>query len=101
MGSRESLSIKLRAALGSTNVYFQPPSTITMKYPCIVYEKSDIDTKSANDGTYLARKQYKITVIDTNPDSLIPDRIANLPMCRFITHYTASNLNHDVYNIYY
>ena len=101
MGSRESFSVILRAALGTSNVYFQPPSTIKMNYPCIVYKKSDVDIKSANDSTYLTRKKYEVTVIDSNPDSLIPDKIASMPMCRFAAHYTANNLNHDVYNIYY
>lgn len=45
--------------------------------------------------------RYELTVIDKNPDSDILDRVASLPMCAFERHYTADNLNHDVYNIYY
>jgi hypothetical protein len=42
-----------------------------------------------------------ITIIDANPDSDIPAKVGNLPLCKFNRHYTADNLNHDVYNVYY
>jgi hypothetical protein len=42
-----------------------------------------------------------ITVIDANPDSEIPGRIASLSMCIFDRAYRADNLNHDVYQLYY
>lgn len=50
---------------------------------------------------YNYRVGYQVTVIDRNPDSLIPGKIASLPMCKFDRHYKAENLNHDVYNLYY
>jgi len=55
----------------------------------------------ADDIPYTHHWQYQVTVIDKNPDSEIPARIANLPMCKFEHHYTSDNLNHDVYNLYY
>lgn len=72
-----------------------------MKYPCIVYARTDIDVKTANNHPYMVTKQYTITVIDSDPDSLIPDNIALLPQCKFVTHFTKDNLNHDVYTINY
>jgi len=87
--------------LGSKHVYFQPPSTVKMQYPCIVYSRSEMDTKHADNSVYTNQCCYSITVIDPNPDSLIPCRVGVLPLCRFDRHYTANNLNHDVYNIHY
>ena len=72
-----------------------------MDYPCIVYSRADLDTKYANDIPYATKTRYKLTIIDANPDSNIPDKIAALPMSSFVTHYTADNLNHDIFNIYY
>lgn len=40
-------------------------------------------------------------VIDKNPDSIIADKVESLKMCSFDRHYTADNLNHFVYNLYY
>ena len=101
MGSRLDLQTVLETVLGSSNVYFQPPETFKIPYPCIVYSRSDISAVFANGGPYIHHLQYQITVIDEDPDSLIPMRLADLPRCKFTRHYTMNNLNHDVYNLYY
>lgn len=101
MGQRIDLHEILVDKLGSTNVYYQPPETVKMKYPCIVYSKRKPTTKYANNNQYFNRKSYTVTVIDRNPDSQIPDRIAALPLCSFDRNYVADNLNHDVFTLYY
>lgn len=101
MGRRLEFQSLLEEVLGSRNVYFQPPPTINLSYPCIVYKRSRGVTKFANDLPYIYKVGYMVTVIDKNPDSIIPDKVAALPTCAFNTHYTADNLNHDVYTIYY
>jgi len=101
MGTRLQLQTLLEAVLGSRNVYFQPPETVKLIYPCIIYSRSSANSTFANDGLYGNHTGYKIIVVDKNPDSLIPGKVALIPMCKFETHYTRDNLNHDVYNIYY
>lgn len=83
------------------NVYFQPPSTVKMNYPCIVYGRNRIDLRYANNQLYRHMKSYTVTIIDPDPDSEIPEKVLKLPYCRFDRHFTADNLNHDVFNIYY
>lgn len=101
MGQRLSLHQNLKSLLGSDNVYFQPPATVKLNYPCIIYRRSDIDTAFADDNPYITNKRYQVTVIDANPDSLIPDKVGKLPKCVFDRHFKADNLNHDVYQLYY
>lgn len=101
MGTRIQLQSLLETLLESRNVYFQPPPSVKMKYPCIVYSLSDIDTKFADNNPYSNSRRYQLTAIDPNPDSTIPDKLALLPMCIFDRSYTADNLNHYVFNIYY
>ena len=72
-----------------------------MKYPCIVYKRDTIDTEHANNRPYKHKKRYQVTVIDANPDSVIHERVADLPLCAYDRFYTADNLNHDVYNLYF
>ena len=81
--------------------YYQPPSTIQMKYPAIVYTLDDIDARHANDGTYLAKKRYAATVIDKNPDTELVDAMAAIPLSAFNRSYARDNLNHFVFEIYY
>lgn len=83
------------------NVYFQPPNNITLQYPCIIYKRDFADTKFADDRPYNHTLRYMVTVIDRDPDSEIPSKIAELPMSAFIRFYTADNLNHDVYSVYF
>lgn len=72
-----------------------------MVFPAIVYERDDEDVKHADNGSYLRTKRYKVTVIDRDPDSLIPDRVGALPLSSFSSHFVAENLNHDVYSVYF
>ena len=83
------------------NVYFQPPTNIQLKYPCIIYKRDFADTKFADDNPYNYTKRYMITIIDQDPDSNIPDKVASMPMSLFNRFYTADNLNHDVYNVFF
>jgi hypothetical protein len=79
--------------------YFQPPTSVKMKYPAIVYGLSDIENTFANDGVYLSARKYSVTVIDSDPDSELIGKVAGLPTSRFNRHYTGDNLNHDVFEI--
>jgi len=83
------------------NVYFQPPINVQLKYPCIIYKRDFADTKFADGKPYNHKLRYMITVIDQDPDSDIPAKVAEMPLSLFNRFYTADNLNHDVYNVYF
>lgn len=99
--SRLELQALLEQLLGSRNVYFQPPSTIRMSYPCIVYSRESINTRFANDLPYDHDIRYQVTVIDRNPDSDIPFKILRLPKCTHSRSFPADDLNHTVFNLYF
>ena len=84
-----------------SRVYFQPPATIEMEYPCIIYNRSNRKNFFSGDNIYLGMNQYSITVVDEDPDSLIPDKVLELPYCSFSAHFTVDGLNHDVYTLYF
>lgn len=99
MGQRLDLHSLLLALIGNPNVYFQPPPDFVMSYPCIVYSRSNIRSKHGDNVPYKLVKEYTITVIDRNPDSIIPDKVSKLPQCVFDRNFRSANLNHDVFNI--
>jgi hypothetical protein len=101
MAPRSSLQELLIAILGSANVYFQPPPSVQLKYPCILYNRESVNTEYADDSPYKRTKRYQVTVIDRNPDSEIPDKVGMLPLCSYDRFYTADNLNHDVFTLYF
>lgn len=98
---RVQLHYLLCDVLGSSNVYFQPPETIKMSYPAIVYSLDDIRSNYADNGVYSSFRRYQVTLIDSDPDSEVLGKLAEIPTCRYNRHYTSDNLNHDVYVLYY
>src|SRR3954471_2158461 len=99
MAPRQQLHDILKAI--TDNVYFQPPENVKLVYPCIVYNRDYLETKFADNEPFSLTKRYMVTVIDRDPDSDIPDRVAELPMSTFNRFYAADGLNHDVYQVFF
>lgn len=101
MASRLSLHKLLTDILGSQFVYYQPPESIKMSYPAIRYSLSDVDVKHANDSIYKSMNRYELILIDANPESAFFEKLLKLPYCSFDRPYSANNLNHFVFTLYY
>lgn len=99
MGQRLQLHEILKGF--TENVYFQPPTNVLLNYPCIIYKRDFAETQFADNIPYAHERRYMITVIDKNPDSEIPGKVATLPKSLFNRFYTVDNLNHDVYSVYF
>ena len=101
MDSRPNLQAKLEEILGNKNVYFQPPESLKLNFPAIVYKRSNIRNNFAEDSVYTQSYFYEITVIDKRPDSKISRSLSLLPKIKFDRSFTSDNLYHDVFTIYY
>lgn len=102
MRDRLNFDEKLRELIGSSNVYFQPPESIKLKYPCIVYKLRDIDVKRADNKAYFTTGCYDVTIISKDPDYFLFKKIIKaFPMCRSGGFFTYDNLNHHSYTIFY
>lgn len=99
MGQRLELDALLETLLGSENVYFQPPPGHMLSYPCIIYNRSNIRAAHADNAPYKLVEEYTVTVIDANPDSETPMKVASLPRAQFDRSFRTGNLNHYVFNI--
>ena len=86
---------------GDTHVYFDPPMDLKMKYPAIRYKRKKIGKVYANNAAYILRTPYEVIMIDEKPDSEYISKILALPYCEHDRHYTANNLHHDVFTLYY
>jgi hypothetical protein len=101
MNRRLELHKILIDLLGSSNVYYQPPEGLKMEYPCIRYNRSNINSGRADNFNYRNMNQYTIYVIDKKPDNPVIEKILGLERTSFDRHYVADNLNHDVLTIYF
>lgn len=101
MGQRQDLHNVLVDVLGSDAVYFQPPPKMSLTYPCIIYKRERSEITFSGNKPYNRDKQYQVTVIDRDPDSIIPDKVAMLPMVRHNRTFAVDNLNHDVFTLFF
>ncbi len=102
MARRLQLHEKLCKILGTRNVYFQPPASLKIKYDAIVYSISDRNDIRADEMQYRDYTGYDVTFITRDPDSTIPLTILHeFSYCRHVRTYTADNLHHDIFRIYY
>lgn len=97
----QELQAKFEELLGSRNVYYNPPASVKMSYPAIVFSRSKVDKMSANNMAYIQNHRYEVTVIDRDPDCMYIDAILNLPTCVFDRHFVSDNLHHNTFTLYY
>lgn len=99
---RQELHGKLVTLLGSGEVYFQPPETIKMKYPAIVYDMYRVNQRFADNLPYRLMPAYSITVIVRSADiDWIKKILESFEYCSVERIYTADNLVHYSFVIYY
>ena len=102
MASRLELQTELEELLGSEEVYFQPPESIKLSYPCIIYEKDNWGILYADNFPYKTIPNYQITVIDRDPDADWDKRMLEhfqyISISRF---FVADNLYHWAFRLYY
>lgn len=101
MASRFKLHKTLVQLVSPYKVYFQPSENTQLSYPCLLYELAGDDTQFADNQKYIKFKRYKLTYIDRNPDSELPDKIGDLPMCSLSQPFTADGLYHWVFDLFY
>ena len=97
-----TLDDEFMAILGTGNVYFQPPESLRLQYPCIVYFKLGFKTQQADNKNYVVTQKYDVIVIYDDPDEDISKRmLEHFQKISFNTSYTADNLYHDKLTLYY
>lgn len=99
---RLMLDAELRSLLGSSNVYFQPPKSVMLKYPCIVYSRSRKDVEYADNRVYTAVDRYTVSYITKDPDDSLPDTLLkHFEGIRSDRDYVSDNLYHNTFNLFY
>lgn len=98
---RLKLDKVLRDTLGSAHVYFQPPESVRMEYPCIVYNLAKIPAQFADDKAYLLNPKYVIRYVTHKPDDEMRFTLVNVLGVPMIQAYAKDGLYHYIYELYY
>ena len=98
---RLELDALLRNVLGNNHTYFEPPTNLTMEYPCIRYSRSHMGARYANNNTYLKNKRYELILIYEDADDDLPDKLMDELTVTHDRHYVTDDLHHDVFTMYF
>lgn len=99
--TRAQLDSILRTILGTTNVYFDPPESFKLKYPCIIYRLAAHQERRAENEPYIKMRLYGLTYITRDADDPMVDTLEDLKYCHLNRPYTADGLFHYAYDIYF
>ena len=100
---RLKLQQELETLLGSKHVYFQPPESIKLQFPCYIYKYERPDVTRADDTIYNLYDRYQLTYVTKSPvDPLINETLYHFgSLISQDTSFTKDNLNHYIFSIYY
>lgn len=101
MDRRLKLHEMLVEILGTRNVYFQPPPSVKMKYPCIVYNRDGSDVLHADNELYRHKKRYGLTYIDPSSSEAVTDKLERMRYCSFDNKMVVENLYNTNLTLYY
>ena len=82
-------------------VYFQPPASKKLSYPCIIYKLDRLNVVHADNVSYRVMDEYSVTYITRDPDDPNIRAIALLPYCELTRAYPSDNLHHNSYRLYF
>lgn len=80
------------------HVYYQPPESVKMVYPCFIYKLDAVDEVYSSDKPYLYRDDFTVTYVTRDPEPEIVAGLKNLKQVGYDRHYTAENLHHYVFS---
>lgn len=90
----------LSALLPDVNLYFQPPESVKINYPCIVYSIDNIFTAHADNRPYKVKTRYSLMLITTNPEDPALQTLISIPSARFERSYVNDNLYHFIVTVH-
>ena len=107
MARRLNLQSSLQALVGprtdgKQNVYYQPPESVKLNYPCIVYKRSRPNITYADNNAYSFTQCYEVTLISKDPDWVLPEEmVKQFVHCSIDRYFVSDNLYHNVLTLYY
>lgn len=100
MGTRLQLQDKFETIINSRNVYFQPPESIKIQYPCIIYKLDEINILHSDNLKYRKVRGYFVQYISKDPDTTVIDSILEMPYSSFVSRTIVDGLYHNNFKVF-
>lgn len=84
------------------NVYYQPPESIKLSYPCLLYSLSGGQNTRADNTSYLFTRRYELIYITRDSEhNFIEIMLKHFKHISYDRRYVSDNLYHDTFTLYY
>ena len=102
MDRRLELHELLVELMSGSDVHFQPPANVHLRYPCVVYKRVSTSTDFADNIPYRWQTRYQIEHISRRPD-MTPGFIGliQIPSCLHTRNFESDGLYHDIFDLYF
>lgn len=101
MKTKEEVGDLLEGVLGNSNVYFQPPTNIKLKYPCMVYKFVTPKVDRAGNMPYIVTGHWEVHHMYKDPDnSLVEKMLFASPFVAHDNNIVSEGVYNDYYTIY-
>lgn len=99
MDHRRQLQTTLEAIDGVKKVYFDPPVSTKLEYPCIKFSLNRRTATYADNTKYLKGEQFVVIFItrDVISATAVLDQLEELPFMSWDRGYVTEGLHHYVY----
>ncbi len=100
----EQLRDKLYLVNNTKNVYYNPPTSIRMEFPCFRFELNNLDVKHADNFAYSRKPRWAVTYITRDVEDVekVAEQMLDIfQYCNFDTSFRSDNLEHAVFNLYF
>ena len=100
----EQLRDQLYLINNTENVYYNPPESIHMIFPCFRFVENNTYAMRADNKAYLKKTRWVITYISTDEEcveKIRDEMLEHFMMCEHETVFKADNLIHLVFNLYF
>lgn len=102
MATLDALQAELEGLLGSENVYFQPPESVKLKYPCIVYTLDPTYTSHADNKNYIIVNRYHVKhIYKSLSNSLKDEFLTHFMMISHNNRMIADSMYNDDFTLYF
>ena len=99
--ARYELNAKLKDI--TPNVYYQPGDGSMLKYPCIVYNRQNVNNIHANNnGLYTGSITYQVVYMSKNGENTIVNKmLRSFPTSTLTSFLTSEGVYHEYYQLYW
>lgn len=85
--------------IDGVNLYFRPPSSLMITYPCVIYDLKVVDVRHSDNQVYSDGERYEVSYITSTQDDRNWTRLRDIPGSRWIRNFNKENLYHHIFEI--